>query len=329
MDPATAAGIMQSDYLQGGGGQDAVNLAALRNARLAELRRNIGLGAGSTTGAMGGTSVDAEQLQNDINTDPDTGLAAQAAVQKVTDTNAQQAAYNQPAAAQQRADTQKAAVQLAQAPGVQAGANEQALQTLKNASAEKVAAGHDVARNYGADQLLRGVQAKNEAAANKAGQPTGMVLQMQQKADRLLPTVDKINSEIDRLSPYISAAGGRWNEFMAGTARSADFAADPQDAHDLSQLRTALMGLSAGVAMVHGRGGANMGLVNEYNKQLNIGSDPAILHGAVDGFKGILQQYSTPVGAPAAAAPAKPGIGATPPPSGAAAPAGVTVTRID
>ena len=304
MDPSAAAGIMQSDYLQGGGGQDAVQLAALRNARLAELRRNIGLNPTGTAG----TSVDAEQLQSDINTDPNTGLAAQAANQKVTDTNAQQAAYNQPAAAGQRSDTQKAAVQLAQAPGVQAGANEQSLQKLKDASAEKVAAGHDVAKNYGADQLLRGVQAKTEAAANKAGQPTGMVLQMQQKADRLLPTVDKINSEIDRLSPYISAAGGRWNEFMAGTARSADFAQDPQDAHDLSQLRTALMGLSAGVAMVHGRGGANMGLVNEYNKQLNIGSDPAILHGAVDGFKGILQQYGTPPAAVVAPAGQTPGV---------------------
>jgi hypothetical protein len=287
MDPSAAAGIMQSDYLQGGGGQDAANLAALRNQRLAELRRTLAL---NPEGA-GGTTADATQLQNDINTDPNTGLAAQAATQKVTDQNAAATAYNQPSAAGQRADTQKAAVQLAQAPGVQAGANEQAVEAQKAASAEKIAAGNVVGRQGVADAKARTVA---EAAANKATALPAQVQVMRAKADLILPSIPKINAEIDRLAPYIGAAGGRWSDFMAGTIGSTAFATDDQDAHDLNQLRTALTGLSAGVAMTHGRGGANMGLVNEYNKQLSIGHDPALLHGAVDGFKDILRQYSTP-----------------------------------
>lgn len=82
----------------------SLQLNDLRQRRLEEMKHNLSMR--SRTFATAATPADEQQLEADINNDPDTGTSAQDAIRKVEQQNADQAAYMSPGATEVRQSKQ-------------------------------------------------------------------------------------------------------------------------------------------------------------------------------------------------------------------------------
>lgn len=119
---------------------------------------------------------------------------------------------------------------------------------------------------------------------------------------------ERVSSHFDDVQSMLDAAekrgllgplkGRTFNEFMAGKVGSTGNAEDDEL---LGELRQNLSLVRSGLAQLHGRGGANIGIVQSLEKNMDAGfMDHAQLKGALRGMKSWVDTYAKKKGKPAA-----------------------------
>lgn len=133
-------------------------------------------------------------------------------------------------------------------------------------------------------------------------------------ADAVGSHFDDVNSlldEADKKGLLGPLKGRTFVEFMSGKVGSTGDAASDEL---LGELRTQLSMIRTGVASLHGRTGANVGIARDIEKKMDEGyMDPAMIRGSLKGLKSWVDKYAK-----------KPGADGT-----AATPSGAKVIRYD
>lgn len=122
-------------------------------------------------------------------------------------------------------------------------------------------------------------------------------------ADAVGSHFDDVNSlldEADQKGLLGPLKGRTFVEFMSGKVGSTGNAANDEL---LGELRTQLGMIRTGVASLHGRTGANVGIAKDIEKKMDEGyMDPAMIRGGLKGLKSWVDKYAKKPGATAAPA---------------------------
>lgn len=111
--------------------------------------------------------------------------------------------------------------------------------------------------------------------------------------------VSSLLDEADQKGLLGPMAGRTFVEFMSGKVGSTGNAANDEL---LGELRTQLGMIRTGVASLHGRTGANVGIAKDIEKKMDEGyMDPAMIRGALKGLKSWVDKYAKKPGGTAAA----------------------------
>jgi hypothetical protein len=223
------------DFLLPQGQNSSVTLDYLRRKRLEEAQRNRSLvGPGFSTGA---TASDVAQLENDINSAPDTGLAAQKQVADVEAEQAKQAAFNTPAATAIRDQQKRDKLAELLAVPQQQGQNAIALQGAKTQGAlalerDKRDATQQLLQTLGGSRgggggssNMGGPGSTIKPAINAAGGVSFSVTQMpalvQRARNQLMDARDKTMTALDQAERLYSGINDEAEKADVDTSKSA------------------------------------------------------------------------------------------------------------
>lgn len=298
--------------LNAGDPYGVVSARRKKEAALLDMKRSLELQAGDPKHTFSGaTNADIQDEQSSLDESPDFGVAEQARIKGITDTNDTMNAYNRPDVTAQRQDDR--AFQLAKAtmPNVEAakaqGANALALEEAK--AKNEAQSREDVAKgNAALLQTINGgggpsssgttmrpsFNAKGQMTLSGVPKPPQQISQ-EHGAQVGLSEIPKLRAILATLDKHgaVGPAAGRFGDALTATGMDKYFMA-PEAARAFSDFKSQASLVKSNLAMVHGgaRGGSNQAMAERFDKLINTAQSAAGMSGSLDAFERWLTKYA-------------------------------------
>lgn len=153
-------------------------------------------------------------------------------------------------------------------------------------------------------QVKQSIAAGNqEIQRQKMTQATGATRTMAEQSRNLLPQLDRIDKMVSDMGSKLGPVKGRWNQWVTQGYDGKD--------PDMANLLQSMSLLRTGMMRAHVGARGGVGLLSEFERNLNAGMTPEALHGSLQGMREFLSTYAA----------ADAGMGEAPAGGGGAAPA--------